>query len=224
MKVKKVLSKGIISLLVASLILSGTALTTPTANATTTSDAKGKAIDTMLDYYNSQITTIGAQAIFPDVIDSEGVSDDAVLDDEGTAGEITTFGAAVMWKTSKTYKGMEYGAWETVGVRKASKAPGKVKFTFSKKVSTSFSGSIKVGVKKVESVLGFKLNSQKTTSFENSWDCKANVSYKAQLRARYKVYQVKQTKTVMNTWTGQQTVTNYYVKVKKDDSIDVRVI
>ncbi|MBC6301598.1 hypothetical protein [Listeria booriae] len=222
MKALTKIKKGMAILLVASLTLSGTALAPLTASATVTPEIKEKVINTVQEYLNDQITTIGSEAIFPDV-EADGVSDDAVLDVDGTEGEITTFGAAVMWSTSKTYKTMAYGSWETVGRRLASPTKGKMTVSFSKKVSTSYSGEIKVGVKKVESVLGFKLNSEKTTTFKNDFDCRANYSYTAQQRARYKVYEVKQSKTVMNTWTGQKTVTNYYVTVKKNDGIDIRV-
>ncbi|MBC2258800.1 hypothetical protein [Listeria booriae] len=106
-----------------------------------------------------------------------------------------------MWNTSKKYKTTTYGSWGKVGRRVASLTKDKMAVSFSKKVFTSYSGEIKVGVKKVESVLGFKLTSENTTtSFKNDWECKTNYSYTAQRRARYKVYEVKQSKTVMNTY------------------------
>lgn len=128
------------------------------------------------------------------------------------------------WDTTKTYTGMAYGAWETQGVRKKSNSSGKVSFSVETKVSTSYSGTIKVGIPKVESVLGFKLSSSATYKLTNTWDVKKNVTYKVQTRKRYKVYSVKQTKTTIDSWTGQRTVSNYYVTVKKNDGIDVRAL
>lgn len=84
--------------------------------------------------------------------------------------------------------------------------------------------SIKVGVKKVESVLGFSLSSSQTYSMTNTWNCKKNTNYKVQYRKRYKVYKVKQTQNTINSWTGQITKKNYYVTVKKKDGVDVRVV
>ncbi|MBC6134177.1 hypothetical protein HB825_04915 [Listeria booriae] len=128
------------------------------------------------------------------------------------------------WETTKTYTNMAYGSWETQGVRKKSSSTGKVSFSVSTKVSTSYSGTIKVGIPKVESVLGFKLSSSATYKFTNTWDVKKNVTYKVQTRKRYKVYSVKQSKITTDSWTGQRTVSNYYVTVKKNDGIDVRAL
>ncbi|MBC6314476.1 hypothetical protein [Listeria grandensis] len=130
----------------------------------------------------------------------------------------------VGWQTTKTYSNMAYGAWETQGVRKKSNSTGTVSFSGTTKVTTSYNGTIKVGVPKVESVLGFKLTSSETYKFSNTWNVKKNVSYKVQTRKRYKVYSVKQTKTTIDSWTGQRAVSNYYVTVKKNDGIDVRAL
>ncbi|EUJ40500.1 hypothetical protein PWEIH_03706 [Listeria weihenstephanensis FSL R9-0317] len=116
MKAKRTFKKVRASLLVATLTLSGAILTPLTANAEVSQETKDKVTNLVKDYYNSQITTVGEEAIFPDA-QVEGVSDDAVLDNEGTEGEITTFGAAVMWQTKKNIQG--YGIWSLENSRRA---------------------------------------------------------------------------------------------------------
>ncbi|EAE8348034.1 hypothetical protein BOQ23_14140 [Listeria monocytogenes] len=77
-----------------------------------------------------------------------------------------------MWKTTKTYKGISYGGWQTQGVRKKSNSTGTVSFSVESKIATEYSGALKVSKANVESTLGFKLSSSQTYKFTNTWNVK----------------------------------------------------
>lgn len=181
---------------------------------------------------------IGSSTLLPSNVNAKEKEDNLFYNEIVTVGEepINTEsdsgskpgmlkGIVNMWQTTKSYSNMSYSGWTTYGNRKKSNSStGTISFTVSSKISNSYSGSIKVGVKKVESVLGFSLSSSQTYSMTNTWNCKKNTNYKVQYRKRYKVYKVKQTQTTINSWTGQITKKNYYVTVKKKDGVDVRVV
>ncbi|WP_163655278.1 hypothetical protein [Listeria sp. PSOL-1] len=185
-----------------------------------------KALITILSVEVLLIVPLNVQAVkSPKAKEIITVGEEPVVSDlPNNTPVIEPRGIVTSWQVSKSYDGMNYGGWVTYGNRKKSKSTGTIAFTVKTKVYASYSGSVKVGIKKVEATLGFSVSNYKEYSMTNTWNCKKNTEYKVQYRKRYKTYKVTQKRTDINSWTGQIYTKKYYVTVKKPDGIDVRVV
>lgn len=124
---------------------------------------------------------------------------DVILDDEVIGREIlveendiiTPYDRRLSWYgVSSTYQGLSYGQWQFAGASTIS--GGRLTASHSSTVAHKYSGTLKIPVKSLESVIGFDVTNSWTETVGYTSSDYPSGNYRLEYRHVYKKYQVKQ--------------------------------
>ncbi|EON74488.1 hypothetical protein [Lysinibacillus sphaericus] len=125
------------------------------------------------------------------VLDDELIGTEVPFEEEISPFEITPFERQLMWfGTSSTYEGLTYGPWNYAGASTVS--GGSLSASHTKTVAHKYSGTLKIPVKKLESVVGFDVTLSWSESVSYRSKTYDSGNYRLEYRHVYKKYKVTQ--------------------------------
>ncbi|SIT71604.1 hypothetical protein [Edaphobacillus lindanitolerans] len=118
-------------------------------------------------------------------------SDEVLKEDLGGGNLITPFERRKGWYgVSSTYQGLTYGSWLFAGASTIS--GGRLTASHTKTVANRYSGTLKIPIKSLESVVGFDTTKSWSQTVGYVSDSYPNGRYRLEYRHVYKKYKVKQ--------------------------------